>query len=267
MQDLVGTNTEIAIVSFAESATTDLGYRSVLGGEHRPVLNAINSVYTSRLGGGTNWDHGLSEVDGFAINPDLVLMVTDGNPTLSRSSGDASRVNWGDFTEAVTSANLIKSGGGAAPASRIIAVAAGAAGSISVDGLIGITGPQVNQPDALDDDYVLGEPDELAARLREIALARCGASVKVKKEVATTPGQWDPGVGWSFDLQISPLTKVTPVPPADTDASGIITFEWISAGDRGPSPSRSVTSPPATAYKDPDLHLLGRAGLRRQRHR
>ena len=139
-------------------------------------------------------------------------MVTDGNPTLSRSSGDASRVNWGDFTEAVTSANLIKSGGGAAPASRIIAVAAGAAGSISVDGLIGITGPQVNQPDALDDDYVLGTPDELAARLREIALARCGASVKVKKEVATTPGQWDPGVGWSFDLQISPLTKVTPDP-------------------------------------------------------
>ena len=93
-------------------------------------------------------------------------------------------------------------------------------------------------------------PDELAARLREIALARCGASVKVKKEVATTPGQWDPGVGWSFDLQISPLTKVTPVPPADTNANGIITFEWISAGMRTVTiTERDV--PPATAYRNP----------------
>ena len=146
-------------------------------------------------------------------------------------------------------------------------MAAGAAGSISVDGLVGITGPQVNQPDALDDDYVLGTPDELAARLREIALARCGASVKVKKEVATTPGQWDPGVGWSFDVEISPLTKVTPSRLRTRTPAASITFEWISAGDRGPSPSRSATSPPATDYKEPDLHLLGRAGLRRQRHR
>ena len=251
VQDLVGTNTEIAVVSFAESASTDLGYQSVLGGNIDPILNAINSVY-NRLGGGTNWDRGLFEVDGFGINPDLVLMVTDGNPTLSRSSGDASRVNWGDFTEAVTSANLIKSGGGSAPTSRIIAVAAGAAGSISIDGLVGITGRLTNQPDALDDDYVLGTPDELAARLREIALARCGASVKVKKEVETTPGQWDPGIGWSFDAEISPQTKVTPVPPADTDAGGLIAFEWISAGDRTVTiTERNVA--PATDYKDPTI--------------
>ena len=58
VQDLVGTNTEIAVVSFAESASTDLGYQSVLGGNIDPILNAINSVY-NRLGGGTNWDLGL----------------------------------------------------------------------------------------------------------------------------------------------------------------------------------------------------------------
>ena len=105
-------------------------------------------------------------------------MVTDGNPTLNNTTSTSpSEVNWLDFTQAVTSANLLKSND-----SRVITVAAGAAGSISIPGLVGISGPLTNQPSALDDDYIIGTPAELADALRDLALARCGASLDIEKQ-------------------------------------------------------------------------------------
>ena len=110
VNDLVGTNTEVGIVSFAASASLEQGYTSVLGGAPPALLNSINSVYNN-TGGGTNWDAGLFTVNGpFTPAPDLVVMVTDGNPTLNNTtSTSSSEVNWFDFTQAVTSANLLKS--------------------------------------------------------------------------------------------------------------------------------------------------------------
>ena len=61
-------------------------------------------------------------------------------------------------------------------------MAAGAAGSISIPGLVGISGPLTDQPSALDDDYIIGTPAELADALRDLALARCGASLDVEKQ-------------------------------------------------------------------------------------
>ena len=130
VQDLSGTNTQMGIVSFAADARIDEGYLDI-DDDQAAILDAIEDVYND-LGGGTNWDAGLRLVDTFSPNPDLVLMVTDGNPTLNvRSSTSSGEVNWHDFTEAVTSSNRLKSGGGAAPPSRVIAVAAGSAGSNS----------------------------------------------------------------------------------------------------------------------------------------
>jgi hypothetical protein len=125
VNDLVGTNTDVGIVSFAASSSLEAGYTSVLGGPSAALINAINNVYNN-TGGGTNWDAGLFAVNApFIEAPDLVVMVTDGNPTLNNTtSTSASEVNWEDFTQAVTSANLLKSND-----SRVITVAAGAAGS------------------------------------------------------------------------------------------------------------------------------------------
>src|SRR4029077_7561006 len=58
VNDLVGTNTEVGIVSFAANASLEQGYTSVLGGAPPALLNSINSVYNN-TGGGTNWDAGL----------------------------------------------------------------------------------------------------------------------------------------------------------------------------------------------------------------
>ncbi len=174
----MGTNTEVGIVSFAASSSLEAGYTSVLGGPSAALTNAINNVYNN-TGGGTNWDAGLFAVNApFITAPDLVVMVTDGNPTLNNTTNtSASEVNWEDFTQAVTSANLLKSND-----SRVITVAAGAAGSISIPGLVGISGPLTSQPSALDDDYIIGTPAELADALRDLALARCGASLDIEKQ-------------------------------------------------------------------------------------
>ena len=63
VNDLVGTNTEVGIVSFAASSSLEAGYTSVLGGPSAALLNAINNVYNN-TGGGTNWDAGLFAVNG-----------------------------------------------------------------------------------------------------------------------------------------------------------------------------------------------------------
>ena len=206
VNDLVGTNTEVGIVSFAASASLEQGYTSVLGGAPPALLNSINSVYNN-TGGGTNWDAGLFTVNGpFTPAPDLVVMVTDGNPTLNNTtSTSSSEVNWFDFTQAVTSANLLKSN-----RSRVITVAAGAVGSISVPGLVGISGPLTNQPSALDDDYIVGTPAELADALRDLALARCGASLDVEKQSVGGTATFDfTGTGTGLPATFTRNTAVT----------------------------------------------------------
>jgi uncharacterized repeat protein (TIGR01451 family) len=225
VNDLVGTNTDIGIVSFGPDATTDSPYFNVQGGSAGTLLTTINTIYTTRLGGGTNWDAGLALVDAFDPNPDLVVLVTDGNPTLNRvqNSDNGTYVNWPDFTEAVTTANLLKSGD-----SRVIAVAAGAANTISVEGLIGITGPLTNQPSALDDDYIMGTPQELADALREIALARCSASLDIEKQSVGGTATFDYAVNGSG---LVPFTRDTAVANPTTSPPFDFTFTQFGQKD------------------------------------
>ena len=121
----------------------------------------IAAVYDN-LGGGTNWDGGLQlAATSFDPNPHLVVFVTDGNPTANNLAGGATstgEVNWDDYTEAVTSANRLKAGDGAGPQpeSRIFAIGAGAAGTISEENFWGPAGPVTGQADILANDYLLG---------------------------------------------------------------------------------------------------------------
>ena len=266
VNDLVGTNTQIAIVSFSASATKDLASYTDVNTGLQTILNRIDAVYNN-LGGGTNWDDGLTDAADFSPIPDLVLMVTDGNPTLNNaSSNSSSEVNWSDFTEAVTSSNRLKGNG-----SRVIAVAAGREGTISVEGLIPISGPLTNQASALDDDYFLGTVDELAEELRRLAVARCGASVKVKKEIESSPGQWGPGVDWSFDIAdqtsgVAPVT-FTPTPPASTALNASVAevrFEWAASNartvtitERNVAPATDYFDPAITCWAGPDYEAEG----------
>ena len=213
VNDLVNTNTSIGIVSFANTASTDSGYQNLTGGVGT-LITTITGVYNN-LGGGTNWDAGLRQVNGFG----RTRTSSSSSPTVTRlrtrgGGGSTGEVNWPDFTEAVTSANYLKSGDGDGPPSRIIAIGAGAAGTISEENFWGVAGPVTGQANILANDYIVGSTYDLGDALRALALARCGSSVKVWKQIETSPGVWSDGQSWSFNASVTGNPTITPTPPA-----------------------------------------------------
>jgi uncharacterized repeat protein (TIGR01451 family) len=180
---LQGSNTNIGITSFAIDAATSGAlhepYTNVMSGTGA-LLTTIDSVYAN-ASGGTNWDAGIFAAATAFTTPDMVVVVTDGNPTASRqNTSTTGSVDWYDFTDAVVSANVLKNSG-----ARMVALAASTTNPppISAEGLIGITGPIGSGP-ALTRDYFIGSITDLADALEALALARCSATLSINK-VAT----------------------------------------------------------------------------------
>ena len=255
VNDLVGTNTEIGIVSFAATAQSSAplgsGYQNVAGGPGT-LLTTIGNVYDT-LGGGTNWDAGLQLAAPFDPNPDLVVMVTDGNPTLNIISPDsASQVNWSDFTEAVTSANRLKAGDdtGAQRESRVFVVGAGAAGTISVENIWGIAGPVTGQANILANDYLIGSAEALGDALRALALARCSASLDIEKQSVGGTATFDYTVSGSG---LAPFTRNTAVANPTTNAPFTFTFSQFGVKyvQETPEPGWTLTNIVCTANVPP----------------
>ena len=268
---LEGTNTSIGIVSFsnsttshANSATLNSGYQNVLLNTGT-LLGVIDTVYASP-NGGTNWQRGLELAEASftgANDPDLVVLVTDGNPTTNQTDLDSTgSVDWNDLTYAVGASNSIKASG-----TRVIVVAAGGANTISQANLPPVSGPVTGDSDAKLNDYFLGDANALAAYLKQIALERCGASVTVKK-LAENPqtGLLEPALGWQFTADVSPAVTVSANPTnGKTDVDGRVKFLW----DATTQETREVVITeelvaPATGYLDPEIDLLDRRCFREQ---
>ena len=256
VNSLVGTNTEIAIVEFSDTASLKKGLTSIQGGQNG-VVTAIAQVYASN-GGATNWADALDEAAGITSTagvPRIVLVITDGNPTVNPGdSGSGGTVSWYDFTDAVTEANVLK-----AANQRIVALGAGPSGTISEEGLIGISGP-VTGGSALTNDYFIGNVDQLAQELKELALARCGASLKVKK-VKNDGDGFQNAENWGFNISVSGDPDVTPgTTNQKTNSNGNILFEWVSATtrtvtitERTDGPAADYAAPEIACYKSNDF--------------
>ena len=254
VNDLVGTNTEIGIVSFAAgaSAASPLGsaYQNVQA-SNGTLDTVIASIYDN-LGGGTNWDGGLQlAATSFDPNPHLVVFITDGNPTANNLAGGATstgEVNWDDYTEAVTSANRLKAGDGAGPQpeSRIFAIGAGAAGTISEENFWGPAGTVTGQADILANDYLLGSAAELGDALRELALALCSASLDIEKSSVGGTATFDYTVNGSG---LAPFTRNT----AGTNPTTSDPFEFtapqfgVKYVQESPEPGWTLTNIVCTA--------------------
>ncbi|MFN0148077.1 MAG: vWA domain-containing protein [Dehalococcoidia bacterium] len=217
-----GTPSRIAVVEFDSAATLLQPLTN-----NTALLNAaVNSIAS---GGFTNWEAalnvarlqltgGLDRPDN--IHPDLIIIVTDGDPTYR---GYPAAVDTGGDTDqedidgGVTAANLAKSS--TAP---IRIVAAGITGA-TVANLILISGP------TLGSDYTIGGFDSLAATLSGLANDLCGGTVTVTK-VADTNGNGvqDAGEttvdGWHFNATVSAGT-ITPNPANGNTAGGTVTFD------------------------------------------
>ena len=205
---LDGTPTQIGILSFSAGDNGVNSYQDGSGSAaftHSPLdlsvagnattLNStIDSVYTAPSGG-TNWDRALqksADAKGFVnngatgqtTNADVVVFITDGNPTARSTDGSdtGSNVDLIDLTAGMSSANLVKNQSARALAgSKLKLYALGVGSGVTPDNLKAVSGPVVGE------DYETPTVAELTAKLRELAARTCGARIFVRKRLAGNP--------------------------------------------------------------------------------
>lgn len=179
----------------------------------------------------TNWEEGLRaplQASSLAApQPDLVVVVTDGQPTVhADDSSSGGTVNNADMAGGILSANLLKAAG-----IRVLAVGVG--DGVSVNGLRTISGDTAFDGSNIDEaDYLTTSFDDLATSLREFATSVCGSAVTVTKLASTAeaPDTFAPAAGWAFSGTLaSPPPSVFSTPDDGiTGADGEVTFQWTS---------------------------------------
>ncbi len=249
---LSGTGSKVSIVDFSTRAARPVAYTPVTGRVDPNGQNGtgtIGSTFEPYLktgyvsSGWTNWEDAFEEVkvandtvvppppapDGKKTKADLVVFMTDGDPTAMNTDGggvDDGLVE-GDveaLRRAAAQADFVKG-----QKSHVLAMGVGAAvtDGNSARRLTAISGfdkwpsSGVSFEEA---DYTLVENfDDLAAALRQIAIALCKASVTVTKLVDETPSDgidnYQPADGWTFTADVTVpggYKWVQPEPPPDT---------------------------------------------------
>jgi hypothetical protein len=192
---LAGTPTQLMISSFAtESHPGGTMYDLSTAAGATDANKEIDRLYGPDFDGGfTNWDAAFQ--DAAKAGVDVVIFVTDGNPTVHKG-GSSSLEN---IVYGVASANLAKY-----PAlnqtkqgQRILGVGVG--GGLSVANLSAVSGPK------LDEDYFTGSEAELAAKLRDIAAKLCPGTITIRKAVIAGTGTE------TFSMQIDDQTIGEPL--------------------------------------------------------
>ncbi|MGA7396581.1 MAG: VWA domain-containing protein, partial [Solirubrobacterales bacterium] len=222
VNQLNGTPTQIGITSFNDNVNSyspatgnSSYYKAPLdlsnAGSATSLNSTIDNIYASPSSL-TNWDGALkaaSAAKGFAANgvtgqtanPDLVVFITDGNPTTNDTSSSASLI---DLTSGMASANLVKNQTSRAGL-KMKMLAIGVGTGVTIDNLKVVSGPD----EGVDGDYAAPTIPELQSFLSELAASQCGARVYVRKRLAggsTNQAGWlytatDPRVGHSPTYQ------------------------------------------------------------------
>jgi len=162
------------------------------------LKTTIDAIYNNPVGG-TNWDAALQNAataGGFTANlgtgqttkPDVVVFITDGNPTARNVDGSdsGSGVDLLDLTSGMSSANLIKNqiaraAIGGDPAKNLKVYAVGVENdpapptTVNADSLKAVSGP------ILGEDYETPTIASLTSKLTELAARTCGARIYVRK--------------------------------------------------------------------------------------
>ena len=177
---LAGTPTTLTrIVKFSDSATVvnPGNFPINLQSNSADATTEINNVYSS-VGGGTNWDAALKAMAGSGA--DVVVMVTDGNPTTWDGSpnGGGGDIFLTDLAAGIASANSLKS------ESTIIAVGVGNPPAVTATNLAAISGPG---------RFFTSNLDTIKAELAALANQLCGSRIHVQKWVGDQLTN-----GWTF---------------------------------------------------------------------
>lgn len=229
VDSLVGTPSRMALFSFGASSPAGGAGANAPGlvpVTSQAQANAFKGTYAGwNAGGGTNWDRGLWAA---AQGPtyDLVIVLTDGNPTVwGANQGNSSTNMFRDIETGVFSANAIK-----AEKTRVIGFGVGAGVSdnnteLNLRSISG--GTEFTGGNAIAADYYqTANFDAAGDALRALALATCkGTLTVVKREVpsGTTgedkTGHVGGGAGWSFSADGTNATTTG-------DGTNAVSFEF-----------------------------------------
>lgn len=192
---LGGTPSQVAMYRFSTTASKILNLTSIAANQ-TAANNAINGLPASG-DGYTNWDDAMRKV---AFNGtesyDVVLFLTDGDPTVNGTAGSNEETDIGfrNIEEGIFSANAVKNMTGPAGArTKVVAVGIGLATNSDLS-LRAISGPTANE------DFYTTNFAGLSTKLHEIALANCGGSVTVVKKTVDANGNTIDNLagGWTF---------------------------------------------------------------------
>lgn len=178
---------------------------------------------------GTNWDAGLRAAT--TVDPDLVIMLTDGNPTVwgagAQGQSSASSNQIADIEAAIFAANALKKS-----SARIVALGVGDGVSDASHGalnLSAVSGPtKFNGSNYLQADYFqTTNYDDAAEAFREMAMASCAGTLTVVKQIVPPNGTIADAVvagpGWQFTVDGEGITGGTANTKADQ--TGTVGFD------------------------------------------
>ena len=231
---LVGSGSQIGVIEFnTDARVVDLDpvgtsfYNNVtqgwVNGQLTPYLTNDYSPQNW-----TNWQDGLQKVLDQA-NPDLVVFITDGDPTARNPAPDTSfpEGSYSVLDPALANANLVRADG---THMFVVGVGNGLTSGSSQVRLRSISGPDQYpaQPDIFKADYTLVTNfSDLQNALADLARSLCSVRVKVQKLVDNVGdgGSFTAENGWTFDGTVT-------VSGASNNA-----YRWLAPG--------AVTGPPS----------------------
>ncbi len=189
VDSLVGTPSSMSLFSFSYDSPADgatQNFPTLTPVSTQGQADAFKARYANwSAGGGTNWDRGLAVAAEAANRFDVVVVITDGNPTNYGSprqgSGSFNRIR--EVENGIFSANAIK-----AEAARVLGFGVGDA--ITADSNAGlnlraISGPTEYNGSNTDtaDFYRTADYAAAGAALKALAQGNCQGSITVVKQV------------------------------------------------------------------------------------
>ncbi|WP_394161781.1 VWA domain-containing protein [Galactobacter valiniphilus] len=223
---LTGTPSQVGVWSFAKDAAENKTLTSVATATSAATVKSSYANFNAN--GGTNWDAGLWKVKTSASTPDVLIVISDGEPTYSlgpSGSGLTSQYGQGLLERAIWSANAVKNQG-----TKIITIGVGS----------NVKPGNLKLVSSSSDHYSVGSYSALKTALRELALAPCEGTVNVIKRVTTTGTTTEAassaGVGFTFtkDGSTSKVTGETGGVSFPVNAAGTVKItESSTVGQQG----------------------------------
>lgn len=230
---LADTGSKTSLASFATTASSDVAPLALTTGTNLTSLNT--AVDGLSFGNFTNWEDGFVKASGqFAGytggSPDLLVVVTDGNPNyINSGSGTSGATEAVALAHAVTQADAIKAAG--------VHIFVIGVGDVNTSSLQAVSGSQqwTTGDFASADWTTVGSYSDLSTKLHDVATSLCNETVVVHKTVDGVAAS-----GWSFAANASGDTQ-----HEATNDDGNATFSWHSV-----SPVHAtVTEAPRVGYE------------------